>query len=195
MSGLARLRALAPVPLRQLASRVLPLPSRLQRQSVSDVRSLALQPCVWLHVYWLTLETQAGPSASFIVLGDEVMRLDCLGAGNGHMHLNLRQVRGYREGGAARLYFREQTWNGQIERACFELENNLPYALATNRARNIRATRLTAAELGRAAAFARVEMLSLVDARRQPDATSAGANPVQQSTTATDDTLQQANRC
>ncbi|MEQ8800460.1 MAG: hypothetical protein RLP45_00320, partial [Haliea sp.] len=135
---LRMLRAATPAPLRVLLAGWLPLPSRRASPGTSDVESAVIRPGVSLDVYWLSTQGRQGPAASLLIFGDEVMRFDCLGPGAGHMHLNLKQVRGVPHGTAARLYFREQDVIGQIERACFETEHNLPYALTLNVSARIR---------------------------------------------------------
>lgn len=114
-----------------------------------------------MDVYWLGGRAGPGSCAAMIVHGDEVMRLDCLGAQRGHMHINLKQTRGFRDGGSARLYFREPSVVEQIDRACFELEHNLLYALTVNGSARIRRVRLTAEEIDRTIRFVRIEMLAL----------------------------------
>jgi len=155
------------MPLRGLAARVVPLRSRLRSPNVSDSHSLAIRPGVTVQVYWLGERLGAGPGASLIVRGDEVMRLDCLGPGRGHMHVNLRQIRAFRGGPAARLYFPEQDIPAQIERSCFELQHNLPYALATNISPAVRRLRLNAQESSQAVTFMRERMHALLAAHRE----------------------------
>ncbi len=175
MRWLRALRAAVPTPLRKMASRVLPLPSRLNSPNVSDIGSCRIGNAARLDVYWLEGDITPGPGASVLVHGDEVMRLDCLGPNRGHMHINLRQSRGFRGGGSARLYFREQAIAEQIERACFELEHNLSYALALNNAAMIRHSRITPAEMETAVAFLRAEMLARLERHSDAPPSSAGA--------------------
>lgn len=187
---LRALRAATPSPLRALLAGWLSLPSRRASPAIKDLESEAIRPGVSLDVYWLCTEDGRGPAASLLIFGDEVMRFDCLGPGAGHMHLNLRQARGAANGGAARLYFREQEVAEQIERACFEVEHNLPYVLTLNVSARIRRLRFTSAEMQRAATFLRQAMLAR-QARHAllPAATaSAASQPVPQASTGTSDT-------
>lgn len=170
------LKKWVPTPLRRLAAWLLPLPSRRSSPNVFDVRSHAIREGIRLDVYWLGGAAGPGPCASLVVLGDEVLRLDCIGPGRGHMHINMKQTRGFHNGGLARLYYREQAIGEQIERACFELEHNLLYALQTNAAARVRRVRLTDAERATCLRFMRDEMQELLERHRAalPDS-SAGA--------------------
>lgn len=178
------LRAATPASLRALLAGWLPLPSRRASPGTSDVESTVIRPGVALDVYWLSTSGRQGPAASLLVFGDEVMRFDCLGPGAGHMHLNLKQARGVPHGMAARLYFREQDVIGQIERACFEVEYNLPYVLTLNVSARVRRLRFTSAEIQRAVTFLRQAMLAQQARHALPTAApSAYAQPVPQAST------------
>lgn len=182
------LRATTPSPLRALLAACMPLTSRRTSPGVAEWESLSLRPGVSLNVYWLSTEGRQGPAASLLIFGDEVMRFDCLGPGMGHMHLNLRQARGLPKGTSARLYFREQVVAEQIERACFEIEHNLHYALALNVSARIRRLRFTSAEVQRAVMFLRAAMVALQDRHAVPASTgSASAQPVAQASAGTGD--------
>ncbi len=185
-------RAAIPTPLRRIASRILPLPSRLNSPRVSEVRSSPIGSAARLDVYWLAGTMGRGPCASLVMGGDEVMRLDCLGRNRGHMHINLKQARGFHNGGSARLYFREQSIAEQIERACFELEYNLPYALAVNGASRIRRCRFTPGQMDDAVSFLRAEMGALLACH--PDAVggdSADTQPVPEAASPAGDITQE----
>lgn len=174
------LRTRIPTPLRRFVAWLLPLPSRLLSPNVFDVRRHDIRDGIYLVVYWLREPFGPGPAASMLVFGDEVIRFDCLGP-RGHMHLNMKQSRGFPNGGASRLYYRERTIEEQIQRSCFELENNVRYALSLNAARRIRGIRLEGREVAPAVIFLRAQMLDLL-AQHRPDSplTSAGPPPVDQ---------------
>ena len=155
------LRSLVPTPLRLLAAKILPLPSRLTRPTVKDIHSHSIREGLFVHVYRLVEPTGPGLGVSVVAFTDEVMRFDCFGASDGHMHLNIKQNRGY-PGSVARLYFREQTIQEQIERSCFELEHNLSYALKTNASSRLRRLQLQPAELQGAVSFMRDTMNSVL---------------------------------
>jgi len=190
---LRAMRAAVPAPLRAFYAGWLPLTSRRGSPAVTDVEGILIKPGVSLDVYWLNVRGARGPAASLLVYGDEVMRFDCLGPGAGHMHLNLRQSRGLPNGAGARLYFREQAVAEQVERACFELEHNLHYALTLNVSARIRRLHFSPPELSRVAGVLRAAMLQRY-ARHlslEPEA-SASAQPVPQASADMGDVAQSA---
>jgi hypothetical protein len=148
-----------------LAARLLSYPSRLGSPNVSDIHSMQLKSPMQLHVYWLSLPEASGPAASLVVQDDEVMRFDCLGKGHGHMHLNVKQSRGYPD--ETRLYFIEQSIEEQIERSCFELQANSEFAFKSNFDYRIRRLRLDPESAEQAASFVRQTMSQLLP-RHQP---------------------------
>lgn len=159
------LRQLVPTPVRLLAARILPLPSRLDIPTVTDVHSYRVCEGFFVHVYWLIEPTGPALGASIVVFNDEVMRFDCVGEGAGHMHLNIKRTRGF-PGEVARLYYREATIDEQIERSCFEFEHNLSYAMKTNVSGRIRRMQLRADEMQNAVSFLRDSMIALLNLHR-----------------------------
>lgn len=174
---LRRLGRTAPLPLRALAARVMPLPSRLHSPNVSQASTRELQPDVLLRVYWLGERLGPGPGASLVIKGDEVMRFDCLGESLGHMHFNLKQCRSVHGGTAARLYFHETSIEAQIERSCFELEYNLSYALQTNIHRAVRRIRLSREDIAEGVCFMRRTMKRLLAQNRPPPGQPSPGTP------------------
>jgi len=162
LPDLKRLKARVPTPLRRLGAWLVPMPSRLSSPNVSDARSIILRNGVRLDVYWLRTSQGCGPAASLVAFGDEILRFDCFGPDRGHMHLNLKQTRGFQGGGTARLYFREPSIEEQVARSRFELETNLPYALTTNASARIRHLLLDREEIVEASKYMEREMLALL---------------------------------
>ena len=77
----------------------------------------------------------SGPSASLYVLEEEVMRIDCFGGVDGHMHFNPEQDYLNNRLDVARtprIYFPEGSRQEHIDRAVFELKRNVSAALAMN---------------------------------------------------------------
>lgn len=137
-----------------------------------DVASIPVQPEVELRVCWKQLEIGHGPAASLFVLGDEVLRFDCFGAGRGHYHAELVQP----ERATGRIYFPERSVEEQIERSLFELTRNLAYYLQRNPRRDVRRFCVDPAALEQACAEARRRMLAYletVDALRDLRSTPA----------------------
>ena len=85
-----------------------------------------------LWVYWSDVPNVGrGPSASLFVLGEEVLRLDCFGGSEGHMHLNPEQQR-FSGRVTARLYFQDGSRVEHVDRVAFELIANTDAALKSN---------------------------------------------------------------
>lgn len=91
-----------------------------------DVRRLAINDQAELHVFWKVLTRGRGPAFSLFVWGDEVMRLDCFGEGEGHYHTQFYCPDTPKR---TRMHFFETTASAQVERAMFELTRNLDYYL------------------------------------------------------------------
>ena len=91
-----------------------------------DVRRLAINSHAELHVFWKVLTRGRGPAFSLFVCGDEVLRLDCFGAGEGHYHTQFYCPDTPKR---TRLHFYETTASEQVERAMFEVIRNLDYYL------------------------------------------------------------------
>lgn len=111
---------------------------RTSLDTASDHRKIALQQGVELWIYWSDVPSVgSGPSASLFVLREEVLRLDCFGGREGHMHLNPDQQR-FNARVAARLYFPEGSRAEHIDRAVFEIIANTDAALKSNRLARVR---------------------------------------------------------
>ena len=96
----------------------------------------------------------SGPSASLYVLGEEVMRLDCFGGNDGHMHFNPAQDYLNNRLDVARtprIYFLEGNRQDHVDRATFELKRNVSAALAMNVLPNIQKYSFDTTELEAAA--------------------------------------------
>jgi hypothetical protein len=115
-----------------------------------------------MYVYWLAPPTGPGIAASLVAFGDEIMRFDCLGAKKAHMHINMKQTRGF-PAEHKRLYYRETSITEQIDRSCFELLNNLEYALNTNVSRRVRRLSVSESRLQECVDFTRAEMLNVLE--------------------------------
>ncbi len=112
---------------------------RTDYDTASDLRVTTPQEGVRLEVYWSDVPNVGrGPSASLLVLEEEVLRLDCFGGNEGHMHINPEQVRIILTHYTPRLYFPEGSRKDQIERATFELAVNTACALKLNMLARVR---------------------------------------------------------
>ncbi len=119
--------------------------------TASDLHIVEIQPDVRLEIYWASRELGPGPGACLFVLGDEILRLDCFGTAGlgGHYHINPRQI-AFASPKPARIFFPPGSHEEHVERAAFELERNLPAALAMNREARVRQFEVDGARLAEA---------------------------------------------
>ena len=101
----------------------------------AGARVIQLQDA-YLIVHWSDFPpVGSGPSASLYVLQEEVMRIDCFGGVDGHMHFNPEQDYLNNRLDTARtprIYFPEGSRQDHVDRAVFELKRNVSAALAMN---------------------------------------------------------------
>jgi hypothetical protein len=113
---------------------------RTELDNASDHRSICPQEGVRLEVYWADVRhVGRGPCVSLFVLLEEVMRLDCLGGNQGHMHINPDQVSllvGWDI--TPRYFFPPGSRRDHIDRAVFEITTNTVAALQSNQLARIR---------------------------------------------------------
>ena len=140
-----------------------------------DVLRYAIQPGAYLEVFWKVLEIGRGPAVSLYVHGEEVLKIDCFGAGKGHYHLNARQWRRKLPGIVQRIYLPETTVEAQIDRAVFELQHNALVYLQQNDDPRIHQVVLDTALLREATERMRMTMLEHM--RKVPQADSLQAPP------------------
>jgi hypothetical protein len=135
-------------------------PTSRQAAAAVDPRAgrdrIPVQPEVDLDVYWRDDDLGRGPAASLYVRGVEVLRLDCFGGDQGHLHLNLG------DGVSRRWYFQPGTAAEHIDRACFELERNFFIILSVCRDPAIEGITLRGARMAEVAAGARSRLFTLL---------------------------------
>lgn len=91
-----------------------------------DVTKFSVEDKIFVEVFWKTLPNATGPAFSFFAYDEEVLRFDCAGPGIGHFHASFLSKRRTQHN---RNYFFEHTRETQIQRAVFELQNNIGYYL------------------------------------------------------------------
>jgi len=119
-----------------------------------------VQPDVYVDVYWKAIRKWRGPGLSLFVYGDEILRFDCFGQGDGHYHVD------YHAPWATvnnKIFLSESTVEGQIERTLHELETNLGFYLQRNRKRKIRNIKIDADRLESVSEKIRESMNHLLD--------------------------------
>ena len=131
--------------------------------TASDLQVIEIQADVRLEIYWASRQLGPGPGACIFVLGDEILRLDCFGTAGlgGHYHINPRQIE-LASPRSARIFFPPGSHEEHIERAAFELERNLPAALAMNREARIRRFEVDSDRLAQASRDMRLVMRAML---------------------------------
>jgi glycosyltransferase involved in cell wall biosynthesis len=124
-----------------------------------DPRLFTVHNKLELSVYWLRLNGDEGPAASLYLHNDEIMRFDCF-LRDAHMHINMNQSR-LAEANSTRWVFPAGTVGQHVDRAVFELTNNLPYVLRTNLDSRIRKFRVPPNKLQQAGRWMENQMLDL----------------------------------
>jgi hypothetical protein len=127
------------------------------RRDRRDVRRIDAGPGLEFEVFWKKITgIGRGPACSVLVAGEEVLRLDCFGPGDGHLHADFLMLA---PEGEDRLFFGEDTVPAQIERALFEIRRNLPYYTARSRWPPARTFKADPARLEAALAQVRTTLL------------------------------------
>lgn len=107
--------------------------ARGESDGAFDVRWIEIDDVCRIALFWSIVPgVGSGPSASVYVFDSEVLRLDCFGADEGHMHLNPTQVNARRGPSDPRVYFEPAAREDHVDNARFELVTNLGAALAAN---------------------------------------------------------------
>lgn len=104
-------------------------------QARNHVVRYEVQPDVHIDVFWKALPKWRGPGLSLFIYGDEVLRFDCFGKGDGHYHVDFYAPWATKNN---KLFFTEPTVEGQIDRTLYELKTNLNYYLQRNPESKIR---------------------------------------------------------
>jgi hypothetical protein len=132
------------------------------RRDRRDVRRIDAGPGLELEVFWKRIPgVGRGPACSVLVAGEEVLRLDCFGPGDGHLHADSLMLA---PEGEDRLFFGEDTVPAQIERALFEIRRNLAYYTARSRWPPARAFKADPVRLEAALAQVRTTLLGFYSA-------------------------------
>lgn len=101
-----------------------------------------------------------GPSAVVVVHGSEILKFDCYGELGGHYHVSTPYPRLSRNGLHGRIQMPEKTVGDQIDRAIFELENNLTYYLQTHPRAKVCNARIDPARLATVCGQMKAKMLA-----------------------------------
>ncbi|NNF04124.1 MAG: hypothetical protein HKN17_06630 [Rhodothermales bacterium] len=132
---------------------------RADHASRHDLQSIPMGENARLDVYWKHLEIGLGPAVSVVIRGEEILRIDCFGVDDGHMHTAVFMP----GSGESRLYFPENTRREQIDRAVFEIARNLRYWMDRAVDPGVRAVTLHPNRIKSAAADARRIMTAYLE--------------------------------
>lgn len=120
-----------------------------------DIVRFELESDVGFEVFWKVLPIGKGPAVSLFVFGEEILKFDCFGMGDGHYHIEPEHERGR----TIRFYFAERAVEAQIERTVFELKNNLNCNLSLARNPLVRRLHVDQEKLNAAVEQVRTRML------------------------------------
>jgi hypothetical protein len=96
------------------------------RKHRQDMVDFPLGEGAYLQVYWKIYGVGRGPALALYISDEEVLKFDFYGAEKAHYHVQLMQPAPRRY---SALLLREKSVPEQIDRAIFELENNLYWYL------------------------------------------------------------------
>lgn len=120
-----------------------------------------IQPGAFLTVYWKSLPIGCGPGVSLYIHDYEILRCDCFGGRDGHIHTNLRDLTGIQAGSGDHLLFAETSIQDQMDRSLFELRFNSHFHLRRNWNRSVQKFRLDPDRLEAAVSEAQERMRAL----------------------------------
>jgi hypothetical protein len=146
------------------------------RTYIHDLVTYPVQDHIFMEVYWVSEPVGPGPGASVYIHGDEVLRFDCFGSDLGHYHFNIRQARFLPSGELTRIYFPEGSVPDHIDHAVLQFRRNIDYGRGMNLDPKVRAVKIDADAVDRAAALMRREMARIYEARL-PEALAFAGKP------------------
>ena len=145
----------------------------------TDLRDFPLEQDARVRISWASRVREeeigvVGPRIRLLVLGEEVLRLDCFGGKHGHWHINPNQVKLL--GGRARLYYPQATREEHVERALFDLAHNAGAALRMSHVPGVRHFPLDEERIAGLVPILRSSLLDLIARHRGTagDATAPG---------------------
>lgn len=109
------------------------------RKHRKDIVNFPLGEAAYLQAYWKIHGIGRGPALVLYINGEEVLKFDFYGAEKGHYHIQTIQPAPKRY---PALMFMEKSVPEQIDRAIFELENNLYWYLERHPLASVRCFRV-----------------------------------------------------
>jgi len=105
------------------------------RESRYDTKRFEVSKDTIIDVYWKDLPNGYGPALSCFILGYELLKFDCFGEIDGHMHIDFSEFKETKEN---RLFFHEKCRFEQIDRCISEIERNMPYYTQRHQNQDVR---------------------------------------------------------
>ena len=159
--------------LKQIAKRLAPFPlqfylNRSERARIDgqmrkhrqDMVDFPLGDSAYLQAYWKIYGVGRGPALVLYIDSEEVLKFDFYGAEQAHYHIQSLHPAPCRR---PALMMREKTVPDQIDRALFELENNLYWYLERHPLASVRQFRVKKAKIKTTLDQVKPLLLSYVD--------------------------------
>ncbi|MDJ1180300.1 hypothetical protein PJF56_15655 [Roseofilum sp. BLCC_M91] len=127
-----------------------------REETRQDVVHFLITENTSLQVYWKSLKAGISVAVIFCAFEYEALRFDCYLKRKGHYHLQLMECQ---DNCKEHVLMAESTVEEQIDRAIFELENNLYYYLQRHPDRRVRTLKVERSPLKAAIQSARTKML------------------------------------
>ncbi len=120
-----------------------------------DIVHFHLADDAYFEVFWKVLGHGQGPAVSLYIASEEVLKFDCYGDGSGHYHTQLLKP------GACStvLMLPERTVAAQIDRAIFEMTDNLAWYLERHPLKAVRQFKVERQHLNRVLAQVKAQLL------------------------------------
>jgi hypothetical protein len=103
-----------------------------ERTDTADRAEWVVDDAIVVSAYWLRFCDEHGPAISVHFRDEELMRIDCL---NRNPHVHYGHAESLHRHGHGRVWLPERTAETLIERAEYELTNNLAFSLHLHRSR------------------------------------------------------------
>lgn len=120
-----------------------------------DVEIISVQPNLDLVVYWKVLRIGKGPAVVVETYGNEILKFDCFGKGEGHYHV----APNFGE----RIFFEKPSAMDQIDLTVMEIEENLQTHLKNQREPKINQLKVDLHNLALAVDHAKLRMVHFLE--------------------------------
>lgn len=115
-----------------------------RQQHRRDIVRFSLSKNTYFEVYWKIYGIGRGPALALYIDEEEILKFDCYGCRKGHYHIQVLQPGPCRH---PALLMPEKSKAEQIDRAIFEIENNLYWYLERHPSSMVRNSRFSRSKL------------------------------------------------